>query len=88
MEYILKVVVALKEGIFDPQGEGIRKTLVDMGFLQAKSVRMQKHAEILLEAASMEDALRTGLLITEKVLVNPVLETYSYTLEQKEGSDR
>lgn len=88
MKYLLKVTVALKDGIFDPQGEGVRKTLFDMGFTQAERVRMQKKIEILLDAEGMEEAEKLGRQIAEKVLVNPVLETYTCKICEKEGRER
>jgi phosphoribosylformylglycinamidine synthase len=50
------VTVALKEGIFDPQGAAVKGSLDALGYAQVRRVRMGKDIVIDLEAGSADEA--------------------------------
>ena len=67
------VIVKLKEGVLDPQGETIRRALTKLGY-PVQSVRQGKYFELELsgdaaDAASLER-------ISQDVLSNPIVETF------------
>lgn len=71
-----RVHVFFKESIFDPQGNTVAESLKKVGFTQVKDVRMGKVIDILLETQVIEEARRAVTQMCEKLLVNPVIESY------------
>jgi phosphoribosylformylglycinamidine synthase len=77
------VTVALKEGIFDPQGAAVKGSLEALGYVQVGKVRIGKDIVISLEAGSAGEA---GDLLDEmarKLLANPVTEVYRTSVEEE-----
>jgi phosphoribosylformylglycinamidine synthase len=66
----------LKSQVLDPQGETIRAALDTLGYSNVKEVRQGKHFELSLEATSRQEAESQAREIAERVLSNPVLETF------------
>lgn len=71
-----KVTVRLKEGVLDPQGQTIQRALEHMGYKGIDQVRAGKTFEIKLQAHSSEDAKSKLKEMSEKLLANPVIETF------------
>jgi len=76
------VTVALKEGIFDPQGAAVKGSLDALGYSQAKKVRMGKDIVIDLDAASADEAKALLDEMAKKLLANPVTEVYRISAEE------
>ncbi|MGI6643249.1 MAG: phosphoribosylformylglycinamidine synthase subunit PurS [Bacillota bacterium] len=70
------VTVVLKEGIFDPQGEAVKGSLVSMGFEQVSRVRIGKNIAVELDTQTQEEASDMLDEMARKLLANPVIETY------------
>ena len=71
-----KVTVRLKAGVLDPQGQTIQRALEHMGYSGIDQVRAGKTFEIKLQAQSSEDAKLQLKEMSEKLLANPVIETF------------
>lgn len=76
-----KVVVKLKDGILDPQGETVAKALNRLGFLEVKKVRFGKLIEIELEGDGEFNSRIEAMC--QKLLANPVTEVYSIEVEEE-----
>ncbi len=75
-----RVIVKLKEGILDPQGETVTKALNRLGFVEVKKVRFGKLIEIELE---IEEGIVPRIeAMCQKLLANPVTETYTIEIEE------
>ncbi|MEE9179702.1 MAG: phosphoribosylformylglycinamidine synthase subunit PurS [Vicinamibacteria bacterium] len=75
-----KVYVRLKPSVHDPQGETIRGALETMGYQSVTDVRQGKYFEISLDASSREEAESQVREIANRVLSNPVIETFEVEL--------
>ena len=53
-----------------------------MGFKEAKSVRIGKYFELVLEAADRQKAEESIHAMCDKLLHNPVIEEYSFEIEE------
>lgn len=84
MKFEGTVTVALKEGIFDPQGAAVQGSLSALGYSQVERVRVGKDIVIKVEAGSAAEA--EGLLheMARKLLANPVMEVYRVSVAQKQ----
>lgn len=73
-----KVYVTLKNGVLDPQGTAIQKSLKNIGVEGIKEVRQGKFFE--LELDSKKDAEEQIKKACENVLANTVIENFRYEL--------
>ena len=80
--FLAKVYVSLKPTVNDPQGLTIVDGLRSLGFDSVEGVRAGKYIEIRLTA---EDATSAGNQVdsmSDKLLANPIIETYRYDVEE------
>ncbi len=76
-----RVYVTLKKSVFDPQGKTVHDALRSMGYSGVADVRQGKFFDVALEAGSAAEAQQTLQQIAEKVLANPVIESFRVELE-------
>ena len=76
-----KVYVTLKPSILDPQGKTIAQALHTMGYDTIADVRQGKFFELDVEAASPDEARATVAEVAERVLANPVIESFRVEVE-------
>jgi phosphoribosylformylglycinamidine synthase subunit PurS len=69
------VTVRPREGILDPQGEALRRSLAGLGY-DVADVRAGKVFDLDIEARDEADARRIADEISERVLSNPLIEDY------------
>lgn len=72
-----KVVVMLKAGVLDPQGEAVRHALGASGFDGVHGVRQGKVIELDLADGTTEAQVAE---MCEKLLANTVIESYRIEL--------
>ena len=72
-----RVVVTLKPSILDPQGKAIEGALRSLGVEGVAGVRQGKVFDIEVDAQTPEDAKQRLDLACEKLLANPIVETYA-----------
>jgi phosphoribosylformylglycinamidine synthase PurS subunit len=76
-----RVHVRLKDGVLDPQGAAIGRALGQLGFAGVGEVRQGKMIELQLEGTDRAQAEATVRAMCERLLANPVIETYTITIE-------
>jgi phosphoribosylformylglycinamidine synthase PurS subunit len=81
MSYKAQVHVSLKKSVLDPQGKTVLHALDTLGFKEARDIRVGKFFEVALDSADQAQAEESLKKICEQVLINPVIEDYSYKLE-------
>ncbi|MCE2963287.1 MAG: phosphoribosylformylglycinamidine synthase subunit PurS [Chitinophagales bacterium] len=84
MKFIAEIKVMPHRELLDPQGKAVNNGLHKMNLNAIQNVRIGKNIELHLEAASKEDADKQTKEACEKLLVNKIMEQYSYTLSQLE----
>jgi len=77
-----RVIVMLKPGVLDPQGRAVLGGLHSMGYGEVEDVRVGKEIVLTLKDLSREEGERKVKEMCEKLLANPVIEEYRYTLER------
>jgi phosphoribosylformylglycinamidine synthase len=82
--YHSKVFVTLKKSILDPQGKAVEQGIHSLGFDAVGDVRIGKYIEMDMDTNSREDAERMTKEISDKLLANLVMESYSFTEPVKE----
>ena len=71
-----RVFVTLKPSVFDPQGRTIAEALHSLGYGGVTDVRQGKYFELDLEAGSPDEAKTLAAEVADKLLANPVIESY------------
>jgi phosphoribosylformylglycinamidine synthase PurS subunit len=76
MTYSAEVSVMLKDGIADPQGQTIERALPALGYKGVSAVRVGKRIVLQVEASDSNEAHRRVTEMCDRLLANPVIETY------------
>ena len=77
------VYVTLKTSVLDPQGQTIQNALHKIGFADVAAVRQGKYFALSLANNLDAGAARTQVeRIAREVLTNPVIEEYTYRIEE------
>ncbi|MGH2793824.1 MAG: phosphoribosylformylglycinamidine synthase subunit PurS [Actinomycetota bacterium] len=86
MRVRVAIDVMLKDGILDPQGKTVQESLPSLGFDGVESVRIGKHIELELDGESAEAIGARVEEMTRRFLSNPVIEDFSYRIEEMNGA--
>ena len=76
-----RVFVTLKKSVFDPQGQTIADALHSMGYGSVEDVRQGKFFELDLATTDAAQARTLASEIADKLLANPVIESYRVDVE-------
>jgi phosphoribosylformylglycinamidine synthase subunit PurS len=77
------VYVTLKSSVLDPQGQTIQNALHKIGFNDVTAVRQGKYFSLSLDNGLDATAAQAQVeRIAREVLTNPVIEEYTYRLEE------
>ena len=76
-----RVFVTLKPSVFDPQGQTIVEALHSMGYNGVGDVRQGKYFELELNVESADKARTLATDVADKLLANPVIESYRVEVE-------
>lgn len=74
-------VMPLKE-LLDPQGKAVLAGLKNLSVTEAQDVRIGKHITIKIEADNKKQAEEKTELACKKLLSNPVMEYYEYSVHE------
>lgn len=77
----VKIFVSLKEGVLDPQGKAVERSLHSLGYREVREVRMGKYMELSLNLNSREEAQARVREMCARLLANPVIEDYRFEIE-------
>jgi len=77
------VYVTLKTSVLDPQGQTIHNALRKIGFAEVTDVRQGKYFALTLADGLSAGAARAQVeRIAREVLTNPVIEEFTYRIEE------
>jgi phosphoribosylformylglycinamidine synthase PurS subunit len=79
----VKIFVSLKNGVLDPQGKAIERSLHSLGYNEARDVRVGKYLELEVDAASRDAAEIRIRDMCDKLLANTVIEDYRFELSSE-----
>jgi len=79
------VLVRPKDGILDPQGEAVRGGLDHLGF-RVREARVGRVIDLDVEAPSATDARAAVERMCERLLANPLIESYEIQIDEREAA--
>lgn len=81
-DWLAEIRVLLKPSVNDPQGLSIRAALRTLGFAGVDEVRAGKLIQVRLSAPDRAAAEEAAKAMCAQLLANPVIEVYSFTVDQ------
>ncbi|MEA2106105.1 MAG: phosphoribosylformylglycinamidine synthase subunit PurS [Bacteroidota bacterium] len=82
MKFLAEINVMPLKALLDPQGKAVTHSMKNIGFNEVSNVRIGKHITLEIEAKSKEVAMERVNEACNKILSNPVMEGYDYTLKE------
>ena len=79
-----KVIIKRRPSILDPQGKAVEKGAELLGLTNIKDTRIGKYIEFNVEAESKNDAEKEVNDYCRKLLANPIMEDFEFSLEEVE----
>ncbi len=76
MNYQVRITIALKAGMLDPEAQAIRQALENIGF-ETESLKIARQFIVKFDAGDGADAERKAAAMCERILANPVIHTYT-----------
>lgn len=80
--YRARIEVRLKEGYLDPEGETVRRALLDLGYTVSR-VGASRVYEIRFSASSPEQAKKMVDEMCRRLLSNPVKDEYTFEITEE-----
>lgn len=79
----VRVYVTPKQGILDPQGTAVERSLPNLGFQGVSGVRIGKIIDLTLEDAGSDETASAQIDdMCRKLLANPVIEDYTFEITE------
>ncbi len=82
MKFIAEINVMPLKALLDPQGKAVSNSMKNIGFKEIKNVRIGKHITLEIESDSKEKAMEKVNEACNKLLANPIMEGYEYTIKE------
>lgn len=79
-----KVIIKRRPSILDPQGKAVEKGAELLGLPNIKETRIGKYIEFYVDTSGKEDAEKEVNDYCKKLLANPIMEDYEFSLEEIE----
>lgn len=79
-----EIHVTLKELVLDPQGTTLKRSMETMGYKNIEEVRMGKFIQVRFNSDDRKEVEEKVKEMCQKILSNPVIEQYSYSLTEGE----
>jgi phosphoribosylformylglycinamidine synthase len=76
-----RVYVTLKDGVLDPQGQAVGRTLGRLGYQEVADVRIGRYVELELAEADPARARERLDEMCKRLIANTVIENYRIELE-------
>lgn len=82
MKFIAEINIMPLKALLDPQGKAVSQRMKNIGFKEVSNVRIGKHITLEIETDTKEIAMEKVNEACNKILSNPIIEGYEYTLKK------
>lgn len=86
--YKATVIVKRRPTILDPQGKAVEQGAKLLGFNNVRSTRIGKYIEFFVDTPDKDSAEKEVREYSEKLLSNPIMEDFEFTLSEWTPSER
>ena len=84
MQFSVHINIMPHPELLDPQGKTVEANLPNVGITGVSKVRIGKHIQFNIDAASEEEAHKIAAEACEKLLANPIMENYKIEVSPAE----
>lgn len=84
MKFIAEIDIMPHKELLDPQGKTVAKNMKNVDIEGIEDVRIGKHVRLDIDAADEAGAKVAVDAACERILVNGIMEKYTYTLTEVE----
>ncbi len=85
MKFTAEINVMPLKALLDPQGKAVSGSMKNLGLPEITDVRIGKHVTLVVDAPTSESANEKVNVACKKLLSNPIIEGYEFTLHPKEN---
>jgi phosphoribosylformylglycinamidine synthase subunit PurS len=79
-----KVIIKRRPSILDPQGKAVEKGAELLGLTNIRDTRIGKYIEFSVDTQNKNDAEKEVNDYCKKLLANPIMEDFEFSLEEVE----
>lgn len=80
MKFIAEINIMPQKALLDPQGKAVSNNMSNVGINNISNVRIGKHITLEIDAENKEKAAESVTQACEKLLINPITETFDFTI--------
>lgn len=84
MKFIAEIDIMPHQELLDPQGKTVAKNMKNVDIDGVEDVRIGKHVRLAVDAEDEANAKEKVERACERILVNAIMEKYTYTLAAAE----
>jgi len=81
-KFLAEIDIMPHKALLDPQGKVVKGVMPKLGIEGITNVRVGKHVSLVVNALNYEQATDCVDKACKEVLVNHIMETYSFTITQ------
>lgn len=85
MNFTVEIKIMPLKELLDPQGKAVLGGLSNLGIKSVSDVRIGKHIQLQIEAASEEEAKSIAEEASRRLLANQVMEEFSIQISKFEN---
>ncbi len=82
MTFIAEIDIMPHRELLDPQGKTVVNNMKHLDLSGVHDVRIGRHVRMTLDATSEADARQKVDTACQKLLANPIMEHYTYSIQQ------
>ena len=82
LNFFAEIDIMPHSQILDPQGKAISSSMKSLDLPEIKNIRVGKHLTLEVSAESKEEAEKKVDLACKKLLVNLIMEQYTFSLKE------
>jgi phosphoribosylformylglycinamidine synthase subunit PurS len=82
MKFLAEINVMPLKALLDPQGKAVTMSMHKIGFRDVENVRVGKHISLEIEAPTEEIAMERVTEACNKILTNPIMEGFDFSLKK------
>ena len=80
--YIALITITLRKSILDPQGKAVHHAIESLQMSLVEEVRIGKYIEMKINVDTQDEAKHITEEACKKILANPVMEDYTFSVEK------
>ena len=82
MKYAAHINIMPLKALLDPQGKAVTGSMKNLNLSEIDNVRIGRHITLEVDAATKETAQQKVDEACKKLLANPIMESYDFTLAE------